>query len=184
MPVRMKDIARELGVSIVTVSKVLRNHSDIGEETRRRVLKRVEELNYRPNFAARALVTGRSQIIGLVVPDVVHPCFTVLSNGLSRVLRARGFNLVISSSEENPELERQEIDHLLARGVDGLIIASAQCSEESLRKIEEQQTPYILINRKFDGLAAHYIGVDDEKLGRLATEHLVAIGRQAAGQAA
>ena len=65
MPVRMKDIARDLGVSVVTVSKVLRNHGDIGEETRQRVLKRVRDLNYQPNFAARALVTGRTYTVGL-----------------------------------------------------------------------------------------------------------------------
>ena len=69
MSVTTKDIARELGVSVVTVSKVVRNHADIGEETRQRVLKRIKELNYQPNPAARALVTGRSYAAGLIVPD-------------------------------------------------------------------------------------------------------------------
>ena len=66
MAVTMKDIARELGLSVVTVSKVIRNHSDIGEETRQRVLKRIKELNYQPNMAARALVTGRTYSAGLI----------------------------------------------------------------------------------------------------------------------
>jgi LacI family transcriptional regulator len=74
MAVRMKDIARDLGVSVITVSKVLRNHSDISEETRESVLKRMKELNYQPNLTARALVTGRTCRIGLVVPDLVHSC--------------------------------------------------------------------------------------------------------------
>src|SRR5215831_34090 len=133
MTVRMKDIARDLGVSVVTVSKVLRNHSDISEETRERVLKRMKELNYRPNLAARALVTGRSYTIGLVVPDLVHPFFAQVAKGLARVLRKKGYSLLISSSEEDPQLEQQEIDQLLARRVDALVVASAQWTVETFR---------------------------------------------------
>jgi LacI family transcriptional regulator len=169
----MKDIARDLGVSVVTVSKVLRNHSDISPQTRARVWRRIEEVNYRPNPAARALVTGRTRSIGLIVPDLVHPFFAEVAKGLSRVLRKRDYSLVIASSEEDPALERSEIDQLLARRVDALIIASAQRTVESFRRIEEQQTPYILIDRRFQALPAHFVGVDDERVGELATEHLI-----------
>ncbi len=176
MAVRMKDIARDLGVSVVTVSKVLRNHSDIGSETRERVLKRMKELNYRPNLAARALVTGRTHTIGLVVPDLVHPFFAEVAKGLSRVLRKKSYSLLISSSEEDPELEQDEIDQLLARRVDAIVIASAQWTVESFRRIEEQKTPYVLIDRRFTGLPANFVGVDDERVGELATEHLIEAG--------
>ncbi len=172
----MKDIAQDLGVSMVTVSKVLRNHPDISEETRERVLRRIEELNYRPNLAARALVTGKTHLMGLVVPDLVHSFFSQLANAISKVLRKQGYSLVISSSQEDPELEQQEIDHLLARSADCLFIASTQCTIESFRRIEEQETPYILVDRKFQGLAANFVGVDDEQVGYMATEHLVEIG--------
>lgn len=178
MPVRMKDIARDLGLSIVTVSKVLRDHPDISAETRERVLKRMKEVNYRPNLAARALVTGRTYSVGLVVPDLVHPFFGEVAKGMSRVLRKKGYNLVISSSEEDPELEAQEVEQLLARRADALIIASAQTCTQMFLKIEEQKTPYILIDRKFGGLNANFIGVDDVATGRLATEHLISIGRR------
>ena len=73
MTVRLKDIANELGLSVVTVSKVLRDHPDIGADTRKRVLNRMRELNYQPNLAARSLVTGRTWTLGLVVPDLLHP---------------------------------------------------------------------------------------------------------------
>jgi len=174
----MKDIARDLGVSVVTVSKVLRGHSDISPETRERVLRRMKELNYRPNLAARALVTGRTCMIGLVVPDLVHAFFAEVAKGLSRVLRKKGYSLVISSSEEDPELEQQEIDQLLARRVDALVIASTQWTVESFRRIEEQKTPYVLIDRRFVGLVANFVGVDDERVGMLATEHLIQVGCQ------
>src|SRR5579864_9338010 len=178
MAVRMKDIAHDLGLSIVTVSKVLRDHPDISAETRDRVLKRMKEVNYRPNLAARALVTGRTYSVGLVVPDLVHPFFGEVAKGMSRVLRKKGYNLVISSSEEDPDLEAQEVEQLLARRADALIIASAQTSTQMFQRIEEQQTAYILIDRKFAGLSANFIGVDDVAAGRLATEHLITIGRR------
>ncbi len=176
MPVRLKDIARDLGVSVVTVSKVLRNHEDISSETRDRVLKRIKELNYHPNPAARALVTGRSHLVGLIVPDLVHPFFAELAKGISGILRSKGYGLVIASSEEDSELEKQEIGQMLARRLDVLIIASAQWTVESFFKIAEQQRPYVLIDRKFAGLAANFVGTDDVAVGRMATEHLLENG--------
>jgi LacI family transcriptional regulator len=178
MATSMKDIARDLGVSVVTVSKVVRNISDISEETRNRVLKRIKELNYTPNAAAQALVTGRSRVIALIVPDLLHPFFAEVAKGLSAALRSQAYSLVISSSEEDPALEQKEIEHLLARRVDALIIASVQTAAQSFARIEEQRTPYVLIDRKFDGLTANFIGVDDALVGRLATQHLIDVGCQ------
>jgi LacI family transcriptional regulator len=178
MRVTMKDIARDLGVSVVTVSKVLRNHSDIGEETRQRVLKRVQEVNFRPNLTAQSLVTGRTYLIGLVVPDLVHPFFAEVAKFLSNALRKRGYSLIISSSEEDSELEEREIDQLLGRSLDALIIASCSSTPTAFQHIEEQQTPYILIDRQFPGFASHFIGVDDVQVGILATDHLVQSGCQ------
>src|SRR3982751_4098285 len=126
MSVRLKDIAQDLNVSVVTVSKVLRDHPDISPETRERVLKRMKELNYRPNLAARALVTGRTYAIGLIVPDLVHPFFGEVAKALSSVLRAKSYSLVLSSSEDDSKLELQEIEQLLSRRVDVLIVASTQ----------------------------------------------------------
>jgi LacI family transcriptional regulator len=176
MAARLKDIAQDLGVSVVTVSKVLHDHPDISAETRERVLKRMKELNYRPNLAARALVTGRSYSMGLVVPDLVHPFFGQVAKALSAVLRKKRYNLVLSSSDDDPELECDEIEQLLDRRVDALVIASAQWTAESFRRIDELKTPYILIDRRFASFPAHFVGVDDEQVGRIATAHLVEIG--------
>jgi hypothetical protein len=104
--VRMKDIANDLGVSVMTVLRALRNYPDVSTATRAEVLKRAKELNYRPNLAARALVTGRTGLMGLVVPNLVHSFFAQLAVELSGVLRKQAFTLVISSSEEDPEVER------------------------------------------------------------------------------
>lgn len=172
----MKDIARDLGVSVITISKVLRNHPDVGDETRERVLARVKELDYRPNLAARSLVTGRTYLVGLVVPDLLHPFFAEIAKSLSEALRQSGYYLIVSSSDEDPDLEEQEINQLLARRLDTLIVASCRSTVELFFRIEKQNTPYVLIDRSLPGLSANFVGVDDEAVGMLATQHLIDVG--------
>lgn len=176
MGVTLKDIARDLGVSVITVSKALRNHSDISEQTKARVLKRVQELNYRPNLSARALVTGRTNLIGFVIPDLLHSFFSEVVRAVALSLRNSGYTLVVTSSEQDPKLERQAVEQLIARRVDILLIASTHWTVEMFRRIEEAGIPYILIDRSFVGLAAHFVGVNDEEVGALATQHLIDTG--------
>jgi LacI family transcriptional regulator len=177
MAVRLKDIARDLGVSVVTVSKVLRGNSDISDATRRRVLKRMKELNYQPNMMARGLASGRTYTVGLVVPDLVHPFFAEFAKSLSGVLRTSKRALILASSEEDPDVERQEIRTLLSRGVDVLIIASCQANLRNFYELGDVRTPYLLFDRNFPHLAAHFVGSDDVQVGEMATKHLIEIGR-------
>jgi LacI family transcriptional regulator len=178
MPARMKDIAQKLGVSVVTVSKALRGFPGPSEETRARVLAIAKEMNYGPNLAARGLVSGRTFSVGLIIPDLAHPFFAQIAKSISAVLHARGYSLIVSSSEEDPEIEKKAIQQLVARSVDGLLIASTQGSADSLGIVEEQSIPYVLVDRKFDGLDANFVGVDDVQVGALATEHLIEMGCQ------
>ena len=176
MATRLKDIARDLGLSVVTVSKVLRQHPDISEQTRKRVLKRVAELNYQPNYAARTLITGRTWTVGLVVPDLLHPFFANIAKAISKAIRSQGFSLFISSSNEEPELERKDIQQLLARRVDVIIVASVQSSVESFRQIEEQKIPLLLLDRVFRDFPVNSVAVDDVAVGMLGTSHLIEQG--------
>jgi len=121
-------------------------------------------------------VTGRTMTLGLVVPDLLHPFFAVIANAIATEIRKSGYSLLIASSDEEPELEVQEIRQMLARRVDVILVASAQWSPQSFRQIEEQKVPYILLDRRLSGLEANYIGVDDEAVGALATEHLIEQG--------
>jgi len=121
-------------------------------------------------------VTGRTGLMGLVIPNWAHSFFAQLAVELSGVLRSNGFTLVISSSEEDPELEQREIDHLLARGVDALLTASTQPSPETFHRLEARKVPYVLLDRWFPGLATNFVGVNGEAVGVMATEHLAAIG--------
>ncbi len=177
MAVRLKDIAADLGVSTVTVSKVLRGGTDIGERTRARVLKRMAELNYQPNMQARGLASGRSFAVGLVVPDLVHPFFGEFARYLAGALRPSGLALVLASSEEDPEIERQEIRTLANRGVDVLLVASCQRSGEA-EFFTRKGLPMLLIDRNMPQLKTNFVGSDDVLVGELATRHLIGLGRR------
>jgi LacI family transcriptional regulator len=178
MTVTMMDIAKDLKVSVVTVSKVLRNQGRISDATRKLVLRRAKELNYQMNWVARSLVTRRTYTIGLLLPEFAHPFFAEIARAVARTVRPHGYHVVISSFEEDPELESSEADALLARQVDGLIIASAQPERHlaMFKRVQERKTPYVLIDRPIRGVRACFVGVDNRAIGRMATEHLIARG--------
>jgi len=178
MAIRLKDIARDLNVSVITVSKALRGNTDISEATRQRVLARMKELDYQPNMIARSLATGQSSIVGLIVPDLLNPFFSELAKSLGGALRKQGYGLILASSEENAEIEQGEIRMMLARGVDGLLIASCQPMLQGFYSVHNQMTPFVLLDRAFPHLRANFVGTDDYAGGKLATEHLVQIGRK------
>lgn len=173
MRVRMKDIARDLGISPMAVSKALRDHKDIGEETKRRVRERAAELNYRMDWVARSMVTGRTYLVGLVVPDLMQSFFAEIATALTTALAPAGYHLLMSHSRENAEDEAADIELLVSRKVDGLIIASAQQNAEAFQKLK---IPYVLIDRRVPGLKASFVGVRNEEVGFLATRHLIEQG--------
>jgi len=178
MAVTMLDIARDLKVSVVTVSKALRNQGKISAATRKRVLRRAKELHYQMNWVARSLVTRRTYTIGLLLPEITHPFFAEIARAVTQTVRPHGYHVIISYFEEDPELELSEADSLLARQVDGLIIASAQPVHclDLFQRIQRRKVPYVLIDRPITGLRASFVGVDNRAIGRLATEHLIARG--------
>lgn len=175
----MKDIAAELGVSLMTVSKALRNHSDISEETRQRVLRRARELDYRPNWIARSLATRRTYMVGVVIPDLMHSFFAEVAKGIARHLEPLGYQVVLSNTDESPAAERRQVELLVTRHIDGLIIASALPNwRNGHAALLSGATPYVLIDRLPAGLDANYVGVRDEEIGELATNHLLSLGRR------
>jgi len=174
----MKDIAEDLGVSLMTVSNVLRNRGRIGAELRERILKRARELNYTPDLTARGLATGHTRLIGMVVPDLMHPFFAAIAKTLSMKLRSEGYGLVISSADEDLQLEREEVAALLARRVDALVLATSFPTKkgEVFRMLAKAGTPFVLLDRPIDGLQAPFVGSDNVQIGRVATSHLIQRG--------
>ena len=176
MPVILKDIARALGVSVITVSKVMRDQPDVAAETRKRVLAKAQELGYRPNLTARSLVTGRSCQVGVIVPTLLHPFFAEVLEGLSSAMKQAGYAVMISSSMEDPAVEEAAIEQLLGHRMDGLIVASCNSSPAKFKQLKEQGIPFVLIDRFFPDFRTDFVGVDDRAVGRIATEHLIAMG--------
>jgi LacI family transcriptional regulator len=171
----MKDIADDLGVSLMTVSKALRDHSDIAEETRRRIKERARELNYEPNLVARSLVSRRTFLIGLIVPDMMHSFFAQIAKGVDDKLEPLGYQIVICNSEESGGRELQQARILISRSVDGLIIAPAASEEPSAlaAMMKTHEARYVLIDRTAPEIAADFVGVDDEEIGLVAARHLI-----------
>jgi LacI family transcriptional regulator len=178
MAVTMLDIARGLNVSVVTVSKVLRNQGKISAATRKRVLKRAKELNYQTNWIARSLVTRRTYTIGLLLPDFTHPFFAEIAKTVAETVRPQEYHVIVSYFEEDPVLEKKEAEALVARQVDGLIMASAQTPDnlELFDTIRQRKIPFVLIDRPIPGIAASFVGADNEAIGRIATAHLISQG--------
>jgi LacI family transcriptional regulator, galactose operon repressor len=178
----MKRIAGELGVSITTVSKVLNNRADISEATRSRVLAKVEELGYKRNAVARSLSLRRSHTLGIVIPDLMHSFFVEIIAGIEPVASTRGYGLLLCSSSENPEKEQSELEMLRSRQVDGIVLASAHGSGITglLQQLTKQGTTLVMIDRDdHPSVKCHRVLTDDERVGHLATDHLLDLGRRA-----
>jgi len=178
MAPRLKDIAAELGVSTITVSKVLRNKPDIGARTRERVLQKLRELNYKPNMLARGLASGQSFTVGLVVPDIIDSFFAELARSVGASLRSKGYQLILASADDDPDVERVEIENLCSRGVDALLIAPSQRDAERLKKLLPESIPFVMLDRAPAGLASYFVGTDNVRAGLIATEHLIQQGRK------
>ena len=177
----MKRIAKELGVSVTTVSKVMNEQPDIGPATRARVLAKVEELGYRPNAVARSLTLRRTHTLGVVIPDLMHSFFVEIVAGIESVMSAQGYGLLLCSSGEDPRKERSELEMLRARQVDGIVLATAHVSGNTdvIKKISALGCALVMIDRDdHPRVACHRVLTDDLAVGRLATEHLLAHGRK------
>jgi len=178
----MRRIAGELGVSVMTVSKVLNNHGDISEATRDRVLAKIDELGYQRNAVARSLTLRRSHTIGIVIPDLMHSFFVEIVAGIEPVASVRGYGLLLCSSGENAAKERAELEMLRSRQVDGIVLASVHGSanEDLLRRLTGIGTVVVMIDRDdHPKVECHRVLTDDEFVGALATSHLLDQGRTA-----
>ncbi|MGH9632847.1 MAG: LacI family DNA-binding transcriptional regulator, partial [Bryobacteraceae bacterium] len=147
----VEGIGRELGISAMTVSRALNGHPAVNEETRRKVLQHAERLNYRPNRWARSLVTQKSHIIGIVVPDISHSFFSEITRAVQETIEPHGYDLMLCHTHADVEREKSAIDMLLGSRVDGLIIASSRREDDPgiLLELQRQGTPFVLLDRSF-----------------------------------
>jgi len=176
--VTIKDIARELGLSVNTVSRALNNKPDVSRQTRARVLETARRLHYVPNTIARSLVTRRSNTLGLVVTDVVNPFYSRVIRGVEETARQHGYTIILLNTNERDEDEKAAIRVLRSKRVDGMIISPVQVSRDHIAALQEDGYPFVLINRYFPDLDTDYV-INDNRLGAyLATSHLIRLGHR------
>lgn len=179
-PVTLAVIADQLGITRMAVSKALRGHKDISAETRRRVLAKATELNYQVNLTALALRSRQNKLVGIVVPTFLHSFFSEMVEGAGRALEAQGYQTLVAVTGESAEREVHQIEGLLARQVDGLIVASCQRRDRSgvFQRAKGRGVPVVLAGRRLGNFETSYVSVDNFEVGRIATEHLLSQGRR------
>jgi len=182
MATTLADLAKELGVSMMTVSRAINNHAAIHPETRARVLAAVKRLNYHPNQHARALLTNRSHLLGLVVPDLMHSYYAEIAKAIEAEARTAGYEVLICNTEEDGDSELREVGALRHR-TDGLIIASAVAPTQvtAYRKMLREGARIVLIDRRLDNLRCPVVTTDNVRVGAMVTEHLIQLGHRRIG---
>lgn len=185
MTATMRDVAREAGVSIKTVSRVVNNQSEISEETRQRVLAAIERLGYRPSKVARALVTQRTDTVGLILGDIANPFFSEVARGVLQTAQAKGYDVFLCNSDYNPEQEIHALHSLADHNVDGMIIFPCWQNKDELKSFASQHRPLVVVNRSFDPHPGMSLVLSEIRQGaRLAVEYLIQKGHTAIGMLA
>lgn len=173
----LKDVAAAAGVSLASVSYAVNGTGTLSETMRARILQVAEELGYRQNLAAKAVRTGRSDTLGLVIPDLNNPYFPSLVHAAIQRARQHGYTVIVLDAEETPSLERKAIETLVDRGVDGLIWFPI-CDENDTESLLSE-TPTVVVDRTIAGLES--IRADVSAGGELAAKHLRELGHQRIG---
>jgi LacI family transcriptional regulator len=177
MRVRLKDIAADLNLSKMTISKVLRGQTDISDATKARVLKRVKELKYIPNLSASSLRTGETKTIGLILPSIGKSSLAAIETGIRRTVSAEGYSLIVCSSEENVESEQRQIEILVSLQVDALLIVSLQETATFFEQMPKMRSmPIVFVSQMPAGASNAHVGVREEEVGWIAANHLAKSG--------
>jgi LacI family transcriptional regulator len=175
--VTIKDVAREARVSVASVSRALNGHSNVTDETRRRILRVAEELRYMPHGAARSLITRRTQTIGALLPDLHGEFFSELIRGVDLAARSRGLHLLVSSSHGDASEAAAALRAMLGR-VDGMLVMSPHVDASFLRDNLPAGLPIVLLNTPITGQRYAALNIDNFGGAYAMVRHLVGRGHQ------
>lgn len=177
--VRIIDVAKKAGVSVTTVSQILNGKgSRFSQKTQERVRQVRDELGYVPDFNARNLIVGSAKTIGIIIPNIANPFFSTFVRGVENAAQAGNFIPLILSGDGNPDLERQYVEQLIQRTVDGLIIASPSVDQVTIDHfLKANQIPYLLIDQNpID--EGDRVSTDDFEGAKMAVSHLLTLGHK------
>jgi len=176
--VTLKEIAKELGISAMTVSRALNNKANVAEKTRKRVIEMARKMGYKPNYIAKSLVLNKTFTIGVVVPEITHSFFTEVIRGIEEVVSQSGYQLILTHSAEDWRRERKAIYTLEAKRVDGILISIAQTvtDYDLYRQLVRSDLPLVFFDRCVFGIGASCVSIDNELSARQVTQHLIQHG--------
>lgn len=180
----LKDIAKNLNVSKTAVSLVLNDKGDenkISQVTQQRIITYAKKHNYVPNQLARGLSRGKTETIGLIIPNISDTFYSAIAGCIEARAMELGYTVIFSSSYENPEKESKLIKSMLNRQVDGLIIASTQENQDEIKFLQKSKFPLVLIDRHYPEINTNYVVVDNFGGINEATTHLLSLGRKNIG---
>jgi LacI family transcriptional regulator len=176
--VTLKDIAKKLGITVSTVSRALKGYPDISPDTKKAVTELAKQLHYRPNPIALSLRKNRSNIIGVLIPEIVHYFFSTVISGIIETADEAGYSVILCQTNESYEREVRDAGALLASRVDGLLISLANDTNHyaHLEEFLEYKVPIVLYDKICDALDTSKVLVDDFEGAFHAVEHLIVQG--------
>jgi len=180
-PPTLRDVAREAGVHVSTVSRVLNDQAAAGRitpDTEERIKEVARKLGYRRNTIARALRTGRTLVVGMVVPDVANLYQAEITRGAGDILYTDGFSLILASTDDDPAHAETQVSAMLGVQADGLMYGVARDDDKVLAGIVDEGIPVVLFNRAAPGLGISAVLPDDHAGTRQAVEHLLSLGHE------
>ena len=179
-PATIKDIARELGVSASTVSRALKDHPDISPDTKHQVNELAAKLHYKPNAIALSLKNRRSNIVGVVIPEIAHFFFSTVISGIQDLANQNGYNVMVCQTNESYDKEVAAVNAFMDGRIDGLLVSvSKETSDyEHFRKLEEEEIPVVFFDRIIENFESDYVVIDDFGGAYSAVEHLINTGKR------
>jgi LacI family transcriptional regulator len=173
----IRDVARLAGVSVATTSKVLNEKGSVRPKLVQRVRSAMQALDYHPDQVARSLKAGQTQTIGIIIPDITNPFFTDVIRGVENEARAHGYSLILTDSNEDPALERENLDILFARRVDGILLAptGANAAQDHLTR---RRSPLVFFDRVSPSFSGSAVVTDNLGAAFDATRHLIGLGHE------
>lgn len=176
--ITLQDIADEMGLTKVSISKALRDHPDISEDTRVRVKKLAAEMGYRPNLLARSLTSSKSKSIGLIIPKIAHHFFAKVVESIYKTAFQNEYEVLIGVSHEDEELEKVHIETMLQMRVDGLLVSVSEQTTDasSFEVVKKMGIDLVFFDRGFADAGFSYIKAEDRNSARIGVEKLIANG--------
>ncbi|CAM3929008.1 transcriptional regulator family protein [Lederbergia lenta] len=175
--VKMIDVAQLANVSTATVSRVLQNPEEVKEETRKRVLSSIKQLNYQPNVLARHLRKNKTNTILVVVPNILNTVFSHIVGGIEHTASKNNFRVILGNSNKDINKEYDFLNVLKQRQVDGMILLSAQMDSDTLNELVKEYSVVIASEYK-ESVNAAMVTIDNIKSGIMATRHLLRLGHK------